>query len=61
MTTKIDSGINKATGKARDVANKATDKAQHLAHAVTDKAREVAKNTGNAVKSAGDKIKKLVG
>jgi hypothetical protein len=61
IETQIDGKLDKTSDRLAAIAEKATKKAKELAHVVTGEVRDVAHKTGDAVKHAGDKIKKLVG
>jgi glycerate-2-kinase len=61
IENKIDGKLDKTTDRLTAIAEKAGAKAKELAHAVTGEVRDVAHKTGDAVKHAGEKIKKFVG
>jgi hypothetical protein len=57
----IDSKLDKTTDRLAAIAAKASENAKQLVHAVAGEVRDVAHKTGDAVKHAGEKIKRFVG
>ena len=60
MSNKTDKRIDQATDQAHTLADKATETAREVAHAAAGELRALVEKSGDAVKKAGERIRKLM-